>query len=228
MVRCMFIGASLSKTYWGGAVMTANHQENSVPTKATDNIPFEIWNGMKGTVSHLKVFGSTGFAHSPKKKRQKLCEKAKKYRLVGYENGSRAYRLLDESTGRISIGGDVKILEDYHRCYHQSKTIENIRNDHEPQKTDDEVEIFVENKNEDVTSDEIFGEQEIFDEGETEDIFSGEMHTNNEGGRKDTNPNSKKNKKMKNCNEEDTIKLKRSERNNEEINLQRIKKSKRF
>ncbi|KAG5881726.1 hypothetical protein JTB14_037942 [Gonioctena quinquepunctata] len=51
MVRCMLIGASLSNTYWGEAVMTANYLENLVPTKATNNIPFEIWNGMKGAVS---------------------------------------------------------------------------------------------------------------------------------------------------------------------------------
>ncbi|KAG5862215.1 hypothetical protein JTB14_008548 [Gonioctena quinquepunctata] len=173
--------------------MTVNYLENLVPTKATNNIPFEIWNGIKGTVSHLKVFGSTVFAHIRKEKRHKLCEKAKKYKLVGYENGSKAYRLLDESTERISISRDVKILEDYHSGYHQSKTIENIKNDHEPQKIDDEVEIFVKNKKEDVTSDEI--EQEIFDEGETEDIISGEMHTYNEGEQRDENSNSKKNKK---------------------------------
>ncbi|KAG5865328.1 hypothetical protein JTB14_015121 [Gonioctena quinquepunctata] len=123
-------------------------------------------------------------------------------------------KLLDESTGRISISRDVKILEDNHSGYHQSKTIENTKN-HEPQKIDDEVEIFVKNKKEDVTSDEIFGEQEIFDEGETEDIISGEMHTYNEGEKKDENSNSKKNKKMKNC-KGDTIKLRRSERNNKD------------
>ncbi|KAG5874041.1 hypothetical protein JTB14_021769 [Gonioctena quinquepunctata] len=195
MVICMLIGASLSNTYWGEAVMTANYLENLVPT---NNIPFEIWNGMKGT-----------------KKNDKLCEKAKKYRIVGYENCSKAYRLLDESTGRISISRDVKMLEDYHSGYHQSKIIGNIKNDHEPQKIDDEVEIFVKNKKEDVTSDEIFGEQEIFDEGETEDIISGEMHTNNEGEKKDENSNSKKNKKMKNY-KGDTIKLRRSERNNKD------------
>ncbi|KAG5871693.1 hypothetical protein JTB14_026973 [Gonioctena quinquepunctata] len=143
-----------------------------------------------------------------------MCEKAKRYRLVGYENGSKAYRLLDESTGRISISRDVKILEDYHSGYHQSKTIENIKNDHEPQTIDDEVEIFVKNKKEDVISDEIFGEQEIFDEGETEDIISGEMHSDNEGGKKDENSNSKKNKKIKNCKGGDTMKLRRSEKNN--------------
>ncbi|KAG5884785.1 hypothetical protein JTB14_031408 [Gonioctena quinquepunctata] len=109
----------------------------------------------------------------------------------------------------------VKILEDYHSGYHQLKTIENIKNDHEPQKIDDEVEIFVKSKKEDVTSDEIFGEQEIFDEGETEDIISGEMHTYNEGEEIDENSYSKKNTKMKNCKEGDTIKLRRSERNNE-------------
>ncbi|KAG5889139.1 hypothetical protein JTB14_016245 [Gonioctena quinquepunctata] len=76
-----------------------------------------------------------------------------------------------------------------------NQNIENIKNDHEPQKIDDEVEIFVKNKKEDVTSDEIFGKQEIFDEGETEDIISGEMHTNNEGEKKDENSNSKKNRK---------------------------------
>ncbi|KAG5869782.1 hypothetical protein JTB14_022627 [Gonioctena quinquepunctata] len=126
---------------------------------------------------------------------------------------------------------DVKILEDYHSGYHQSETIENIKNDHEPQKIDNEVEIFVKNEKEDVTSDEIFGEQEIFDEGEIEDIISGEMHTYNEGEKKDENSNSKKNKKMENCKGGDTIKLRRSERNNKgkpPNNLQKIKKSKRF
>jgi hypothetical protein len=46
--------------------------------------PYEAWTGMKLSVSHLKVFGCSVYAHILKDERKKLDPKAEKYIYLGY------------------------------------------------------------------------------------------------------------------------------------------------
>ena len=47
----------------------------------------------------------------PIEERQKLDNKEKQLRLVGYEEGKKGYRLLDTITDRIYISNDVNFIE---------------------------------------------------------------------------------------------------------------------
>ena len=51
--------------------MTACYVQNRLPTKATDKTPFELWNGSKPDIKHLRVFGRKAYVHIPEEKRTK-------------------------------------------------------------------------------------------------------------------------------------------------------------
>lgn len=73
-------------------------------------------------INHIRIFGSTAYAHIPKQNRQKLDVKSNKYVFVGYENNSKAYRLLNLSNDKIVISRDVKFIENHNDGYSKSKT----------------------------------------------------------------------------------------------------------
>jgi hypothetical protein len=109
--RCMLIDAEMKKKYWAEAVNTACYRQNILPSKAVDKTPFEVWNRRKPDVKHLHIFGCKGYALLPKEKRRKLDEKAILLTFVGYSAESKAYRMLDTATDKITISRDVKIIE---------------------------------------------------------------------------------------------------------------------
>jgi len=56
------------QSFGGEAVITACYIQNRLPAEATDETPYQMWNGEKPDPSHIKVFGSKGHAHVPKEK----------------------------------------------------------------------------------------------------------------------------------------------------------------
>nr|GEY39866.1 probable linoleate 9S-lipoxygenase 5 [Tanacetum cinerariifolium] len=57
---------------------------NRCPSKSLDNkTPQEAWNGLKPTVSHLRVFGSIAYVHVPSQRRLKLDDRSKKHVMTG-------------------------------------------------------------------------------------------------------------------------------------------------
>jgi transposase InsO family protein len=54
--RSMLFDAELPTKYWGEAVMTACYIQNCLPTKAAMKTPYELWNGKKPELQHIKVF----------------------------------------------------------------------------------------------------------------------------------------------------------------------------
>nr|GEY93522.1 putative reverse transcriptase domain-containing protein [Tanacetum cinerariifolium] len=54
--------------------------ESKAPVKGKDNkTPQEAWNGLKPTVSHLRVFGSIAYGHVPSQRRLKLDDRSEKH-----------------------------------------------------------------------------------------------------------------------------------------------------
>lgn len=101
----------MEKIYWTEAVNTACYLQNILPTKAIDKTPYEIWNKRMANVEHLHIFGCKIYVHIPKKKRRKLDEKAILLTFVGYLTESKAYRMLDTKTNKITISRDVRFIE---------------------------------------------------------------------------------------------------------------------
>ncbi|CAK9816176.1 Copia protein [Anthophora plagiata] len=108
--RTMISGASLSKMFWGEAVLTATYLINLTPTKALKQCktPFEMWHDKKPKVRYLRIFGSTVYIHD-KTRKDKFDEKSWKGILVGYEpNG---YRVWDSENEKFVTVRDVIVDE---------------------------------------------------------------------------------------------------------------------
>lgn len=111
--RTMLIASGLSKSLWPEAVRTAVYILNrSTNSRCNDKTPYECWFDSKPTLSHLKVFGTVGYAFVPKQNgRKKWDPKAKKVHLVGYEPTNKNFRLYDPETRKVFISCDVKFNE---------------------------------------------------------------------------------------------------------------------
>uniref|UniRef100_A0A6V7M0T8 Integrase catalytic domain-containing protein n=1 Tax=Bracon brevicornis TaxID=1563983 RepID=A0A6V7M0T8_9HYME len=109
--RTMLIDAGLADQYWGEAVMTAGYVQNLLPTRVRDKTPFELFFDKKPDISHLRVYGCKAYAHIPKQMRLKLDNKTRECIFVGYSQESKAYRLLEENTGKILTSRDIKFVE---------------------------------------------------------------------------------------------------------------------
>lgn len=110
MTRCMLASSGLHKQFWGEAVTTANHIINRLPTKNVDSTPYELWHGKQPNLNYFHVFGAPVYAHIPKDQRKKLDDTAQKLFFVGYELGTKGFRLLNKSTYKIKISRNVKFI----------------------------------------------------------------------------------------------------------------------
>jgi len=107
----MLVDSELPNKYWAEGIMTANHLQNRLPTSGETVTPFEQWNGVKPNLKYIRPFGCVAYAAIPSQPGQKLDVKAWKVILVVYEEGTKAYRLLDTVTGKIHISRDVIFVE---------------------------------------------------------------------------------------------------------------------
>ncbi|WVZ15014.1 hypothetical protein V8G54_012580 [Vigna mungo] len=111
MARSMIKEKGLPQNLWGEAVSTAVYILNRCPTKRLEEkVPWEVWTGVKPTVSHLNVFGSLAFMHIPDQKRTKLQDKSEAMVFVGYHSTG-AYKLYNPITERMMLSRDVVVLE---------------------------------------------------------------------------------------------------------------------
>ncbi|KAJ3691578.1 hypothetical protein LUZ61_020742 [Rhynchospora tenuis] len=118
MVRSMLKSKNMSKEFWAEAVQCAVYLQNRYPTASLENMtPQEAWCGVKPAVSHLKVFGSVAYAHIPNQRRTKLDDKSKKLIFIGYDERSKAYKLIDPATNKIHISRDVQVNEEGVWCW---------------------------------------------------------------------------------------------------------------
>ena len=94
----MLHDSGLPHRFWAEALSTAAYLINQSPTTTLhDMTPFEAWYNKKPNVSHLRVFGCSGFVHIPKDQRKKLDPKAKQCTFLGYGSTKKGYRLYDHA-----------------------------------------------------------------------------------------------------------------------------------
>lgn len=111
MARAMLNYAKLGEHFWAEAVKTAAYIRNRTVTKVlVDKTPYELWAGMRPSVEHFKVFGSTAVALD-KKQTKKVRSKGKEYIMIGYSETSKGYRLYDLVSRKVIVSRDVIFLE---------------------------------------------------------------------------------------------------------------------
>lgn len=124
MARCMLIEADMENKFWAEAVSTANFIQNRMPSNSVATTPYEIWTGKKPKASIFQTFGSPAYVHIPKEKRHKLSEKSKLMTFVGYDEHSKAYRLLDRKTCKVEVSRDVRFIGRSHITDKQPAVVE--------------------------------------------------------------------------------------------------------
>ena len=90
---------------------------NRAPTKALKGkTPFEAWYGHKLSVSFLRTFGCIGHVRKTKSVLTKLEVRSTPMVLLGYAEGTKAYRLYDPCGGKVVVLRDVvfdeKVVKD--------------------------------------------------------------------------------------------------------------------
>jgi hypothetical protein len=99
--------------FWGEAVMTAVYVLNRSFTRSMDDVtPFEAWHEGKPDVEHLRVFGCVAHAKVTRPGLKKLDDRSTPMVFLGYEQGSKAYRLFDPVANRVHVSRDVVFDED--------------------------------------------------------------------------------------------------------------------
>ena len=108
MARSMLKAKKMLAAFWGEAVSTAVFILNRAPTKSLDGMtPFEAWHGRKPDVSFLRTFGCIGHVKKTKPNLPKLEDRSSPMVFLGYERGSKAYRLYDPQARRVVVSRDV-------------------------------------------------------------------------------------------------------------------------
>jgi len=108
MARSMLKAKKMPAAFWGEAVSTAVFILNRAPTKSLDGTtPFEAWYGRKPDVSFLRTFGCIGHVKKTKPNLSKLEDRSTPIVFLGYECGSKAYRLYDPQGRRVVVSRDI-------------------------------------------------------------------------------------------------------------------------
>ena len=101
----------MPKSFWGEALSTAAHLVNRSPSTALNfKCPEEKWTSRKLNFNYLRVFGCEAYAH---KLEGKLEPRSIKCVFIGYQEGTKGFRLWERQSGgrRIIISRDVIFSE---------------------------------------------------------------------------------------------------------------------
>ncbi|KAJ0926043.1 putative RNA-directed DNA polymerase [Helianthus annuus] len=95
------------------ATKWACHVLNRCISRSLDNqVPEELWSGIKPTVDYFRVFGCIGYVHVPSQLRTKLDDRSHKCVLLRVSRESKAYRLYDPTQKKIVVSRDVVFDEE--------------------------------------------------------------------------------------------------------------------
>jgi hypothetical protein len=86
--------ASLSKAWWGEALLTTSHVLNRIRNRNKETTPYENWVGRKPSLSYLCTWGCLAKVNVPISKKRKLGSKTVDCVFLGYAHHSIAYRFL--------------------------------------------------------------------------------------------------------------------------------------
>lgn len=112
MARCLLKSKRMPPRFWEEAVVAAVFILNRAPTKSLHNMtPFEAWHGKKATVDHLKTFGCIPHVKAVGPGITKLCDRSTETVFLGYESGTKGYRLVDPVNNQLHVSLDVVFEE---------------------------------------------------------------------------------------------------------------------
>lgn len=113
MARSMLKEMNIPIILWANAVVAAVHLLNRSPSNAINDLtPYEVLNGKRPSITHLRVFGCVAYVLVDSKLRRKFDSKTRRCVFVGYCEDAKAYRLFDPETKKITISRNLCFFED--------------------------------------------------------------------------------------------------------------------
>jgi len=111
--QMLLADSGLPLEFYGDAVLTAQYLRNRLPTSTlpSPTTPFEVIEGVKPDLSHLRVWGCQCFAIIPPEKWTKGGPHRFEAIFVGYEEGRVGWRIHDMN-GKYSFSRDIIFNED--------------------------------------------------------------------------------------------------------------------
>ena len=108
MARALLKQWGMPAKFWGEAVVTAVHLLNRSPTKSLKGkTPYEAWYKKKPKVHYLRIFGCIAHVKKAGPGISKLSDRSTKMVFVGYESGTKGYRVYDPVAKKLHISRDV-------------------------------------------------------------------------------------------------------------------------
>jgi len=112
MARCLLKSKGVPGEFWGEAVTTAVYLLNRAPTSSLrGKTPYEAWYNRKPKVHHLHTFGCIAYVKQIGPGVSKLSDRSVPMVLMGYETGTKGYRLYDPVAKKLHISRDVIFAE---------------------------------------------------------------------------------------------------------------------
>ena len=110
--RSMLKAKGLPSKFWGEAVTTAVYLLNRSSSKSVGGkTPYELWTGSVPGVQHLRTFGCVAHMKVTTPNLKKLDDRSRRTIFVGYEPGSKAYRVYDPVSQRVHVSRDLVFEE---------------------------------------------------------------------------------------------------------------------
>lgn len=122
-IKTLLSDSNLTDKLWAEAANCIVYTTNRVfGPRSNTKTRFELYFGCKPNVSNLRAFGCQALIHIPKAKRnQKLSDKGKHVKFVGYTDRMNTYRFYDDERESVVISCDAKFIA---QTNEQSKEIE--------------------------------------------------------------------------------------------------------
>jgi len=109
MVRSMMSLTNLPISFWGHALETAAHTLNRAPSKLVETTPYELWNGKKPGLSHLRIWGCEVYVKHLQP--TKLEPRSDKCYFVGYPKETIGYSFYHPSDNKVFVARNGQFLE---------------------------------------------------------------------------------------------------------------------
>jgi hypothetical protein len=94
LVNAMLDTCSLTKAWWGEAVLNSCHVLNRIPMGKEEKTPYDKWVGMKPSLSYLRTWGCMAKVNVQINKKRKLGPRTMDCVFLGYASCSISYRFL--------------------------------------------------------------------------------------------------------------------------------------
>uniref|UniRef100_A0ACD5X227 Uncharacterized protein n=1 Tax=Avena sativa TaxID=4498 RepID=A0ACD5X227_AVESA len=113
MARSMLKARGVPSKFWGEAVTTAVYILNRSYTRSVDGkTPYEVWHAKIPNLHYIRVFGCLAHVKTARPQLKKLDDRSTPMVLMGYDVGSKAYKLFDPVSQRAHVSRDVVFDED--------------------------------------------------------------------------------------------------------------------